>query len=74
MFWHVQFRKDAVDHIVRHPNPEAAIEAACRLIDGGHDVYAIGTGPLSDSVGKTEIAKIYALWERARPAPDDLSP
>jgi hypothetical protein len=30
--WHVQFRWDTVDHVVMHPNPEAAIEAACVLL------------------------------------------
>jgi hypothetical protein len=66
MTWHVQYRKDAVDHIVRHPSPEQAIEAACRLIDGGCDVYGIGTGPLTDSIARGEIARIYDFWARAR--------
>src|ERR1039458_8157327 len=48
MEWYVQYRKDTVDHIVRHPTPEQAIEAACHLIDDGCDVYGIGTGPLGD--------------------------
>jgi hypothetical protein len=42
--------------------PEEAIEAACRLIDDGHEVYGIGTGPLTDTIGMDEIARIYALW------------
>ena len=50
MEWYVQYRKDTVDHIVRHPTPEQAIEAACLLMDDGCDVYAIGTGPLGDSI------------------------
>ena len=66
MTWHVQYRKDTVDHIVRHPSPEAAIEAACRLIDDGCDVYGIGTGPLSDSIAREEIARIYVFWARAK--------
>jgi hypothetical protein len=44
MKWHVQYRKDATDHIERHPSPERAIESACHLIDEGYDVYGIGIG------------------------------
>jgi hypothetical protein len=66
MTWHVQYRKDTTDHIVRHPSPERAIEAACRLIDDGCDVYGIGTGPLTDSIAREQIAGIYAMWARAR--------
>ena len=50
MTWHVQYRLGTVDRVGRYPTPEAAnIEAACHLIDGGCDVYGIGTGPLSRS-------------------------
>ena len=66
MTWHVQYRTDGVDNIVRHPSPEQAIEAACRLIENGNDVYGIGTGPLTDSIKGDQIARIYALWIRAR--------
>ena len=66
MEWHVQFRRDAVDHIDWHPNPEDAIEAACVLIDDGCDVYGLGTGPLTDSIDEDQIARIYALWARAK--------
>ena len=62
--WHVQYRDASTDRIARYPSPEKAIEAACRLIDGGCDVYGIGTGPLSDSIERDQIAKIYALWAR----------
>ena len=64
--WHVQYRNDAAEHVVRYPSPETAIEAACLLIDDGCDVYGIGTGPLTDSIGKDEIARIYAMWARAK--------
>jgi hypothetical protein len=66
MPWHVQYRKDATDHIERHPSPERAIESACRLIDDGFDVYGVGTGPLSDSIEREQIALIYAMWARAK--------
>jgi hypothetical protein len=66
MTWHVQYRVDAVDHIVRHPTPEKAIEAACCLMDDGCDVYGIGTGPLTDSIARDQIASIYAFWVRAK--------
>jgi hypothetical protein len=61
MTWHVQYRRDAVDQIAWLPSPEEAIETACRLIDDGYDVYGIGTGPLTDSIARDEIARIYAI-------------
>ena len=48
------------------PSPEAAVENACRLIDEGHDVFGIGTGDLTDSIEPEQIARIYALWARAK--------
>ena len=66
MEWHIQFRLDGTDHIVWRPNPEDAVEAACVLIDDGCDVYGIGTGPLTDSIDEDRIARIYALWARAK--------
>ena len=67
MTWHVQYRRDTIDHVVLHRSPEAAIETACRLIDDGCDVYGIGTGPLTDLIGRKEIERIYDLWARAKP-------
>ncbi len=67
MTWHVQYCRGAMHHVVRHPSPEHAIEAACGLIDEGFDVYGIGTGPLSDSITREEIAGIYQFWARAKP-------
>jgi hypothetical protein len=66
MTWHVQYHKGATDHIERHPSPERAIEAACRLIDEGCDVYGVGTGPLTDSIDRDQIARIYAMWAREK--------
>jgi hypothetical protein len=66
MTWHVQYKDEAGDHIVRHSSPEDAIEFACRRIDDGCDVYGIGTGPLTDSVEKDLIARIYEMWVRPR--------
>ena len=48
------------------PSPETAIENACRLIDDGHDVFGIGTGALADSIEPEQIARIYAMWRRAK--------
>ncbi len=48
MDWHVQYRQGGTDHLVMFPSPEAAVENACRLIDEGHDVFAIGTGDLTE--------------------------
>jgi hypothetical protein len=66
MNWHVQYREDGADRLVRHPSPESAIEAACHLIDNGCVVFGIGTGPLSDSIGKAQIDRIYAFWAKAK--------
>jgi hypothetical protein len=55
-----------MDHVERHPTPELAIEAACGLIDDGCDVYGIGTGPLTDSIARDEIDRIYDIWARAK--------
>ena len=66
MEWHFQHRENGIGRIGRHCYPETAIEAARRLIDQGYDVYGIGAGPLTDSIAKDKIARIYALWDRAR--------
>ena len=51
---------------MRAPTPEAAIEPACRLLDEGSDVFGIGTGPLTDTIARNEIARIYAIWVRGK--------
>jgi hypothetical protein len=66
MEWHVQYRDGGANHLAMYPSPEAAIEAACLFIDDGHDVFGIGTGPLTDSIERKQIARIYALWARAK--------
>ena len=61
MEWHVLYIRDDVEQIDMHPSPEAAIEAACLLIDDGRDVY--GSGPVPHhSIDRIEIARIYDLW------------
>ena len=67
MTWFVQYSQLGADHLVREATPEQAIETACHLLDGGCDVYGIGTGPLTDSIGKEQIARIYDMWVKARP-------
>jgi hypothetical protein len=67
MPWFVRYKKSAEDHLERMRTPEHAIETACRLLDDGWEVYGIGTGPLTDSIEKEQIARIYDLWVRARP-------
>ena len=64
--WHVQYSKGPTSHVAWHLSPEQAIEAACRLIDDGCDVFGIGTGPLADSIDREQIARIYAMWARAK--------
>ncbi len=53
-----------------HLTPELAIEAACKLIDGGADVHGIGNGVLTDSIRRDQIARIHAIWARTRPPPE----
>jgi hypothetical protein len=53
-------------HVVRHPTLEEAIEDTCKLIDGGYEVVGLGTGSLSNSITKDDIAKISDLWERIK--------
>jgi hypothetical protein len=62
MTWHVQFRQDGTDPIVRLPSPDQAIEVAYRLLDDGWDAYCVGTGPVTDSITKEQIARIYDQW------------
>jgi len=69
MMWHIQFRTDTGDQVERFRTPERAIDAACRLLDAGYDVFGIGMGPLTDTVGRKEIAQIYAIWARVLPPP-----
>jgi hypothetical protein len=64
MEWHVQYRLASTSMVGWFATPEAAIEAACRLLDDGHEVSGIGTEDLTDSISEWEIARIYALWVR----------
>jgi hypothetical protein len=64
--WHVQYRAAGIEHIVMHPSPELAIEAACRPMDEGDDVFAIRMGSLDDSIDRDQVARIYAIWTRGK--------
>jgi hypothetical protein len=64
--WHVQFHKGGTACISWFATPEQAIEAACTFIDEGDDVYGIGTGSLDDSIKKDQVARIYAMWVKAK--------
>ena len=48
------------------PSPETAIEGAYRLIDEGRDVFGLGSGALTNSIEREQIARIYAMWARAK--------
>jgi hypothetical protein len=50
MNWRVQYIRDNVDQVDMHSTAEAAIEAACRLIEDGYDVFGLGAGALSDTI------------------------
>ena len=68
MTWHVQFAVSGGPTLVEQfPTPESAIEKACALLDRGYDVFGIGTGPLSDSIDRLQIRRIYELWKRSHP-------
>jgi len=67
MDWFVQYHQAGADHLIRVKTPEEAIELACRLLDDGRDVWAIGTGSLTDTIAKDQIARIYEIWLRAKP-------
>jgi hypothetical protein len=67
--WHVQYMTAGGSALVFHyTTPEAAIEAACRMVESGCDVFGIGTGPLADTIGRAEVLRIYAMWKLARPS------
>jgi hypothetical protein len=66
MDWYVQYRKDGTNYIEKYQSPEGAIKSACQFIDDGCDVYGIGTAPLTDSIAKDEIVKIYNIWLREK--------
>jgi len=36
------------------------------LLDKGLQVVGIGVGDLEDSIAESEIARIYAMWARAK--------
>ncbi len=64
MSWIVWYRQNGLYKIARHTNPRMAIHTACWLIETGHEVYGIGSGPHVDLLTKDEIDRIYAVWER----------
>ncbi len=67
MTWFVQYKQLGSDQLVQTATPEQAIEKACHLLDDGCDVYGIGTGPLTNSIEKKQINRIYDMWVRERP-------
>jgi len=66
MNWHVHYREGLTDHVARFQSPERAVEAACHLLDHGSDVYRIRARPKAETLDKEQIARIYAVWARAR--------
>jgi hypothetical protein len=67
MEWTVQYKQAGVDRTVDAVNPDDAVRTACQLMDDGYEVCGIGTGALTHMIGKEEIARLYALWVRAKP-------
>jgi len=66
MPWRVQYEDESGESALMFESPEHAIEAACSLIDGGHQVLSIGTADPDDTISEIEIARIYAIWARAK--------
>jgi hypothetical protein len=66
MEWHVQYRSAGAEHVAWHPTPEAAIEAVWRMMDDGIDVFGIGEGSMDNSIGRDQVARIYAIWQRGK--------
>lgn len=66
MPWHVQYKAESGVSVLRFPTPERAIEGACLLLDKGLQVVGIGAGDLDNSIAEIEIARIYAIWARAK--------
>jgi DNA-binding LacI/PurR family transcriptional regulator len=62
----VQYIDESGKSVLALQNPEGAIEAACSLIDRGHRVLCIGTADPDDTISEIEIARIYAIWARAK--------
>jgi hypothetical protein len=76
MDWHAQYRRGRAYQVDWFDTREVAIEAACRFLDGGHEVFAIRTETLSDTIGKDDVARIHALLTTAagRRSPQDRWP
>jgi len=66
MPWRVRYKSESGKSVLAFPSPERAIEAACSLIDSGHQVLGIGTADPDDTISEIEIARIYAIWVRAK--------
>jgi hypothetical protein len=66
MPWRVRYKSESGKSVLAFPSPERAIEAACSLIDSGHQVFGIGTADPDDTISEIEIARIYAIWVRAK--------
>jgi hypothetical protein len=66
MPWRVQYKDESRNSVLAFRSPERAIEAACSLIDQGHQVLSIGTADPDDMISEIQIARIYAIWAREK--------
>jgi hypothetical protein len=65
--WFVRYnRQSDLDEIEEMDTAEQAVEIACLLVDEGCTVSGIGWGSLTVTVGKSEIAHLFAHWKRAK--------
>jgi hypothetical protein len=66
MSWHVRYKAEGGESLLVFPSAERAIEAACSLADNGFQVLGIGARDHGASFAEIEIARIYAIWARAK--------
>jgi hypothetical protein len=65
--WFVRYnRQSDLDEIEEMDTAKQAVEIACLLVDEGCTVSGIGWGSLTVTVGKSEIAHLFAHWKRAK--------
>jgi hypothetical protein len=65
--WFFRYRADGVEKVMRFATSNATIDAACRHIERGGVVHAIGATDLPMALAdSSEIARIYEIWKRVR--------
>jgi len=63
--WHVKCGPGHESH-AGFETQEAAVEAACRLMDSGYAIVGVGRGPGDGGLDREQLAVAYATWVRVR--------